>query len=81
MKHVKSVLFYGGWSIFWLAILVGAIWFSIETKTFRFLAPALFLSFIGYAFYAMLKTRPAPPTEEKQSPTSDTKSDADEQSK
>jgi hypothetical protein len=81
MKSLKTFLFYSGWSIFWFVLLIGAIWFSVETKMFRFLAPILFLSFIGYAFYAMLKTKPSPPTDEKQSPTSDTKSDAGTQSK
>jgi len=81
MQTSKTILYYVGWSIFWIAILVGTIWFSVETKMIRFTAPLLFLSFIGYAFYAMLKTKPELPTEENQSPTQDTKSDAETQSK
>ncbi len=76
MQNLKNVLYYVGWSVFWIAILIGAIWFSVETKTFRFTAPIMFLCFIGYAFYAMLKTKPALPTEEKESPTLETKDKA-----
>jgi hypothetical protein len=94
MQTFKNIFYYIGWSIFWVAILVGAIWFSVETKMIRFTAPILFLFFIGYAFYAMLKTKPSPPIQEppetlkewagassrEQSPTPDTKSDAGTQS-
>lgn len=80
MKNLKTLLYYAGWSIFWLAILVGAIWFSVETKMIRFTAPLLFLSFIGYAFYAMLKTRPSV-SEEKESSTPEAKSEVETQSK
>ena len=79
MKNLKNILFYSWWVNFWVIILVVvAMW---ERPMLRFIGPMAFIAFIAYAFYAMLVTKPAPPTEEKQSPTSDTKSDADEQSK
>jgi len=58
MQKSKTFIYYAGWSIFWIIVLAGAIWFSVETKTFRFTAPIMFITFIGYAFYVMLKTKP-----------------------
>lgn len=76
MQKLKNVLYYVGWSIFWIAALLFAGAFLVETGMIRFFLPFIFLAGIAYAAYAMLKTKPAPSTEEKQSPTPDTKSDA-----
>jgi hypothetical protein len=68
MKRIKNILFYSWWINFWVIILlVVMMW---ERPMLRFIGPMAFIAFIGYAFYAMLVTKPSTepdptPTEEK----------------
>lgn len=76
MQKLKNFLFYSWWINFWVVLLVVVMFW--ERPMLRFIGPMAFIAFIGYAFYAMLVTKPAPPTESpKQSSTPDTKSDAE----
>lgn len=56
MKKLKNILFYSWWINFWIVILaVVMLW---ERPMLRFIGPMAFIAFIGYAFYAMLVTKP-----------------------
>lgn len=60
-----NILFYSWWINFWVVLLVVVVLW--DRPMLRFIGPMAFIAFIGYAFYVMLSTRPAPPTNQDSS--------------
>jgi hypothetical protein len=56
MKKLKNIFFYSWWLNFWIVLLVLVMMWN--RPMIRFIGPMALLAFIGYAFYAMLVTRP-----------------------